>query len=283
MAEDIEITYGDNWPGEEAGSTRTYERNPDGSQGEVKTITTTAKKKKTTPVVDPDTQALLDEQAKQLAALQAKLDAAKKAALLAGTETTTTTPDPAASLAGDQSAVPWQEELPVAAWAKAFGIPAMGGTPVQDWLSRQAAPSYASYMAGSYLNPQENPTDWANYMANSGWKGAQQSAKGLFSQALSDPNGQNSFVDVMGDYLDSFMKNVLGNYYAAPIANKLAGKVGALQTEYQGNTSGTGTSFLDYLKNKYNLGGVLGGNTGGSDLVMTNSNDGAPAGATNLI
>jgi hypothetical protein len=225
---------------------------------------TPAKKKKVTD----ENQELLD----QIAEMQAQIDK-----LLKNQKTTTGTGTGAETgidlTGGDASGVPWYEELPVAAWSKAFDIPAMGTTPVQDWLSRQAAPSYASYMANSYLNPQENPMDWAGYISGQGWKGAQSSAKNLFSQALGDPNGQGSFVDIMGDYLDSFMKNVLGNFYAAPVASKLASKVGALQNEYQGNTQGSGTSFLDYLKQKYNLGGMFGStNTGESamkDLLNT--------------
>lgn len=157
------------------------------------------------------------------------------------------------SQATDAEGTDLGEIAPIAAFTKAYGLPALGMTPVQSWLSNQATPTYASFLANSFF-PGTNT--WSQYLSNQGWRGARKGAADLFRQALSAPEdlgGQGGFVEYIGDYLNDFMKNVLGNFYASPMASWLSSKVGALQNQYTAETGGTGNSFLDYLKQKFNL------------------------------
>jgi hypothetical protein len=163
--------------------------------------------------------------------------------------------NPSDVLLGDES---WfWDEAPDSAYMQKYGIKAMGNNPFQNWLASQYGPTYSTYLAESALNPGDTaPLSWMNYLGNRGYAGARQSAGNLFNKALS--GDQNYLTDILGEgELQNFMTNVLKNYYAAPIAERLGSKAGALKSQYVGETGGQGNNFLDYLRDKYGLKSLL--------------------------
>lgn len=147
------------------------------------------------------------------------------------------------------------ESSPFAAYLKRFALPGYGQSVYQDYLTRQYAPSFGTFQAANYLNP-ESPTDFNQFLSGGDPFGRGQ-ARNLFSQALGQgPQGQQAFQDALGGDFNSFIGNVLRGRYAAPVAQRMAGWLPGMQQQFTAETGGQpaeGSGFLNFLKQHYGL------------------------------
>lgn len=160
----------------------------------------------------------------------------------------------AAAIGGTAGGTPeYLAELsPFAYYAKQRGIPGYGLSPLQQWQQSQFNPLYGTYMAQNYLT--RTTPEWGTYLGGAPADYGRQQALGAFRQAAGMPGQeQQGFIDVMGDYFNDFMYNALRQMFAPPIAQRLASRVGGLETQYMGETGGAGNTFLSYLRQKYGI------------------------------
>jgi hypothetical protein len=174
----------------------------------------------------------------------------------AGGATGTDTTGGTTSTPTDQS---WLEEYaPVSAYEKKLGLPAMGANPYQEWLLGQYNPTAATFYAQSMANPSQPATAFPDYL-NQGVGATRQQASDVYKQLLGKtPADQNSAIQDMSDTeLQNYVENVLRRNYASPVASDLANRLPALRRSFVGQYGAEpNASFLDYLKNKYNLTGL---------------------------
>lgn len=150
------------------------------------------------------------------------------------------------------------EENPLAAYFREYQLPGMGGSDIQNWQARQYNPTYATFKARNYLNPSEDALAPAmgfnEYLGGQRPGGSRQRAAGLFQKALTAPEGQQSFMDAMGEDFDPFVGNVLRHRYGADLAGTMQRWLPGMRTRYAADTTGQGVNFLDYVKRRLRLG-----------------------------
>lgn len=162
----------------------------------------------------------------------------------------------------DQAANPdasiWEVD-PFQAFLNQLGIGATGLTPYQKWQKAQFYPTYGGYLASSQLNPPAAggvAGTFGDYLSQTGIQGARQTAPSLFSQIGSlSPETQRGFWENLGAFANDLLKNVLGQRYGAPIAAQMAQTFPAVESAFLGGPgyADPESSFLDYLRSKYNL------------------------------
>jgi len=150
------------------------------------------------------------------------------------------------------------EEEPFAAYLKRYELPGYGQSASQRWQTQQYDPTYGTYQASSYLNPETAPKDWTSYLANQGGlnpAASRQQAGQLFGQAAGQaPQEQRGFQEALGGDFGAFMANALRGRYAAPVAKRMAGWIPGMEQQFLGESLGSPeASFLSFLQNKLRL------------------------------
>lgn len=161
-------------------------------------------------------------------------------------------------MANNVAGTQWEVD-PRQAYLNQLGIGPIGNTPYQKWQSAQFNPTYATYLAGSQLNPAgagQVAGNFGDYLSQTGIQGARQTAPNLFNQIGSlAPEMQRDFWDNLGGFANDLLKNILGQRYGAPMASQMGQNFPALQSAFAGGPGyeNEQASFLDYLRQKYGL------------------------------
>ncbi len=152
----------------------------------------------------------------------------------------------------------WEVD-PLQAYKNQLGIGAVGLTPYQKWQQAQFNPTYATYLAGSQLNPPAAggvAGNFGDYLSQTGIQGARTQAPGLFNQIGGlAPEQQRGFWENISGYANDLLANVLGQRYGTPMASQMGEKFAGLQSAFAGGPgyANEQASFLDYLRQKYAL------------------------------
>ena len=153
------------------------------------------------------------------------------------------------------------EDDPFAAYHRQRGLPTYGRSTFQNWQAKQFNPAYATYQASSALNPATTPVDFNAYLRNESPATTRSLAGKLFQQGRTgaDPFGFQEQLGGteenrgVGSALANLLESALRGRYAAPVAQRMAGWIPDIATQYQADTTGQGKKLLDFLNERLRL------------------------------
>ena len=157
------------------------------------------------------------------------------------------------------SGAAFPEENPFAYWMSRYGLPAVGGSPLQKWQASQFGPAYSTFLGSSALEAAGGGagagSSFADYLGMGDITGSRTRAADILRRAGAlGSEGEGIFRSGLSDSeLGQLIRGALSSKYAAPVAQRLSSLWGDYEQQYVAETMGAGDTFLSYLLSKFRI------------------------------